>query len=407
MVIIIGGGPAGIMAALTCAKQGEKVTLLEKNEKTCKKLYITGKGRCNLTNTAEGEDFFVNIVNNQKFLMSSFHTFDNKALMKYFIEELRVPLVVERGGRVFPESQKSADITDALRNELKRQRIIIKCDFEVKNIKKVEDKFFVSNDFSTLEGDKVIIATGGITYPMTGSTGDGYEFAKSFNHTVITPCGALVGLKCDSSIDLAGLTLKNIQVSITDKNGKVLAKEFGEMLFTHTGISGPTVLTLSSRINRQVSEKLYVKIDLKPALDTTTLDMRLQREFESNHTKQLSNILLSLCPKSLVAEIIKKSNLKGDILGNQITKSQRAILVETFKNLTYTLKGLEDISGAIITSGGINTKEINPKTMESKLVKGLHFAGEVIDIDALTGGFNLQIAFSTGYTAGYYAAQKE
>ncbi len=388
-----------MMAAITASDGGERVLLLEKNEKTGKKLYITGKGRCNLTNTAEGEDFFRNVVRNPKFLSSSFYGFSNRALMDFFTDA-GVKLTEERGGRVFPASEKSADITDALRAALKRKRVEVICDSAVTDVAYTDGKGFrVACGAKTYNADKVIIACGGLSYPLTGSTGDGYSLARKFGHTIVDTVPGLTGIRCNSPSALSGLALKNVTVSVSS-NGKTLCSEFGEMLFTHTGVSGPTILTLSSLINRRAGEKLTLSIDLKPALDGSVLNDRLVREFGSNANKQLVNALYALTPKSLAPELAAHAGISPEKTVNQITKAERQALVDTFKGLNYSITGLEPIDGAVITSGGVSVKEINPRTMESRLCKGLYFAGEVIDVDAFTGGFNLQIAFSTGYAAG-------
>ena len=404
MVGIIGGGAAGIMAAITAAKMGEKVVIFEKNEKTCKKVYITGKGRCNLTNVAEGERFFANVISNPRFMMSSNNAFSCVDVMNFFRDECNVPLKVEHGGRVFPVSDKSADITDALRGALAKYKVKVYLNFSVEKIERDEKGRFEVIGPKKVTVDKLIIATGGITYPLTGSTGDGYKFAKDFGHSIINPVAGLIGIKCNSPSDLAGLSLKNVKVSAC-LGEKKLFEEFGEMLFTHTGVSGPCVLTLSSKINRKNLPELSIKIDLKPALEESVLDARLLREFSTNPNKSIVNVMFALMPKSLASVVVEKAEIPLEKVVNSITKTERQRLVKTMKNLTFSIKGLEDIKGAIITAGGVSVKEVNPKTMESRIIKNLYFAGEVLDVDALTGGFNLQIAFSTGYVAGLSASE--
>ena len=404
MVGIIGGGAAGIMAAIAAAGSGEKVVIFEKNEKTCKKVYITGKGRCNLTNIAEGESFFSNIISNPRFLMSANSAFSCVDVMDFFGNECKIPLKVEHGGRVFPQSDKSADITDALRGALARYKVKVYLNFPVEGIIRDDKGRFEVCGPQKITVDKLIIATGGISYPLTGSTGDGYKFAEGFGHTVIKPVAGLVGLRCDSNSDLAGLSLKNIKAAVY-QGEKKLFDEFGEMLFTHTGVSGPVVLTLSSKINRKSFSDLVFRIDLKPALDESTLDARLVREFSANPNKNIVNVLFALMPKALSLTVVKKAEISAERVVNSITKAERQKLVRTMKALSFKIKGLEDIKGAIITAGGVSVKEINPKTMESRIIKNLYFAGEVLDVDALTGGYNLQIAFSTGYVAGKSASQ--
>ncbi|NCA67206.1 MAG: NAD(P)/FAD-dependent oxidoreductase [Clostridia bacterium] len=404
-MLVIGGGAAGMLAALIGARQGATVTILERNEKLGKKLYITGKGRCNITNSCPKEDFFKNVTNNPRFIMSALNTFSSEDTINLF-EQLRVPLVIERGNRVFPSSNKSSDIINALLRELVREGVEVKYSTRVKSIYKDGNEFVVITDNGAYRSMTVVLATGGVTYKATGSTGDGYEFAKTFGHSIVPLKGSLIGVITDNTSALSGLTLKNVGVTAV-LNDKCIASEFGELLFTHIGLSGPTILSLSSLINRFATDNLYIKIDLKPALDNLALDKRVLRDFTANVNKKLVNSLDELLPKSLIAEVIKQSGLSGDIVVNQMTKEQRTALIDTLKGLKYKIKAFDDINNAIITSGGICVKEINPKTMESKLVKGLYFAGEIIDVDAFTGGFNLQIALSTGYVAGESAAYAE
>lgn len=404
-MLIIGCGASGMFAALTAAKLGVKVTVLEKNEKAGKKLYITGKGRCNITNNSTIENYLNNIPVNPRFIMSALNAFGPQDTIAFF-EENGVPVITERGNRVFPASNKSSDIIGAMNALMKRYDVEIVFGVNVKELKRVDYGFEAITDKGIYVGKTAILATGGVSYRATGSTGDGYRFAKEFGHTVIEPKGALVGVLADNTAELAGLTLKNVTASIV-LEGKTLASEFGELLFTHIGLSGPVILTLSSHVNKYDAKLLTVAIDLKPALDAVMLDKRLLRDFSENINRKLSNSLGDLLPKALIPEVIKQSGLSGEETVNQITKEQRASIVATLKALKFPLKGFDDINNAIITSGGVNVKEINPKTMESKIVNGLFFAGEVIDVDALTGGYNLQIALSTGYAAAKSAAEKE
>lgn len=404
-MLVIGCGAAGMFAAIAAAENGSKVTILEKNEKAGKKIYITGKGRCNITNNSPIESYFKNIINNPKFLMSALNAYGPYDTIEFF-ENNKVKLTTERGNRVFPLSGKSSDIIRALQNKLNSLGVEIKFNTSVKELSYENNRFRVVADNCEITSDTLIIATGGVSYKSTGSTGDGYEFAKKLGHSVVEPKGGLVGMLCDNTSTLSGLTLKNVDVGVYSGN-KLIATEFGELLFTHIGLSGPTVLSLSSKVNRVKTDDLHVKIDLKPALDTIMLDKRVLRDFGANNNKMLVNSLNDLLPKSLISEVIKQSGLKESVVVNQITKEQRAKLVEALKGLIYKIKGFDDINNAIITSGGVCVKEINPKTMESKLIKGLYFAGEIIDVDALTGGYNLQIALATGYVAGISAANYE
>ena len=398
-VIVIGGGPSGMIAAITAAQKGDEVILLEKNEKLGKKLYITGKGRCNITNDCDNKTFIANLVNNPKFMLGAINKFDTQATQK-FCTDNGLKIKVERGKRVFPESDKASDVIKVFQKALDKNNVDIRLNTEVSGIEIKEDKVCgvrVQNDL--LKCDKVIVATGGMSYPGTGSTGDGYKFAKIAGHSVTPLLPALVGINlCEDVSSLAGVTLKNVACKIV-REGKVVAEEVGEMLFTHTGVSGPIVLTISSKINK-LQGKLNLVIDLKPALDESTLDSRLLRDFENSINKEFKNVISDLTVKALIPVIIKNSKINADKKVNQITKAERLNLVKTVKGITYEIKGLCSLSGAIVTCGGVDVKQINPKDMQSKLVKGLFFAGEVLDIDGLTGGFNIQIAMSTGYVAG-------
>lgn len=391
-IAIIGGGPAGMMCAIKAA-ENHQVTIFEKNEKLGKKLFITGKGRCNLTNYCDEREFLKNIVNNSSFMYSSIYSFSPFTTYYYF-EELGLPLKVERGNRVFPASDKSSDVIKVYEKKLKALGVKINLNYEVTSIEKVGDKFMING---REKFDKVVIASGGISYKLTGSTGDGYKFAKDFGHKVIDQVPGLIGINLKNNFSLAGLTLKNVELKVL-KDKKILSREFGEMLFTHRGISGPIVLTTSSKINRLKDFEMY--LDLKPALDPEKLDARILRDFHENQNKNLENVMRSLLPRDLIIYVLEGAGISGDKKVNQITKEDRESLVKTIKNFELKFDSLDDIDRAIVTSGGVDVKDIDPKTMESKKVKGLYFIGEVLDLDGLTGGFNIQIANSTGYSCG-------
>lgn len=406
-IAVIGGGAAGMLAAGSAAMSGRSVLLIEKNKYLGKKLGITGKGRCNITNAAEISEIMENIPTNPRFLYSSFSCFSNEDIVS-LIEKNGVKTKVERGGRVFPVSDKAADVVAALKKFLK--------DSGVRAVNAEVSEILAENGKAAgvrLSGgkeilaEKVIIATGGASYPQTGSTGDGYRFAEQLGHTIVTPKPSLVPLVCSESWakDLMGLSLKNVAISVTDMKNKEIYADFGEMVFTHYGVSGPVILSASSRLP-DLGEKNYIlKIDLKPALDEKTLDKRLLRDFSENKNKDFINSLSALLPSKLIPVVVQLSGINERKKVNEITKAERQALVGILKGLTLTLCEKRPLSEAIITSGGVSVREINPKTMESKIVSGLYFAGEVIDVDAYTGGFNLQIAFSTGYLAGKSAAE--
>lgn len=391
-IAIIGGGPAGMMCAIKAAENHE-LTIFEKNEKLGKKLFITGKGRCNLTNYCDEREFLRNIVNNSSFMYSSIYSFSPFATYYYF-EELGLPLKVERGNRVFPASDKSSDVIKAYEKKLKSLGVNIKLNSEIKSIEKVDDHFILNG---REKFDKLVIATGGISYKLTGSTGDGYKLAKDFGHKVISQVPGLIGINLKNNFSLAGLTLKNVELKVL-KDKKIISSEFGEMLFTHKGISGPIVLTTSSKINRLKDFEMY--LDLKPALDSEKLHNRILRDFGENQNKNIENVLKSLLPRDLILYILEVADIDKDKKVNQITRKERENLVETIKNFELKFDSLDDINRAIITSGGVDVSEIEPRTMESKKVTGLYFVGEVLDLDGLTGGFNIQIANSTGYSCG-------
>ena len=410
-VLIIGGGAAGMMAAVFAAKNGNKVEIFEKNEKLGKKLFITGKGRCNITNAAELEDFFPAVTSNPKFLYSAFYSFTNEQVISFF-EELGVRTKVERGGRVFPVSDHSSDVIQALKKEMERLEVKINLNAEVKELR-IEKR--PSGETVTgillasgkkISGDAVIVATGGISYPSTGSTGDGYRFARKCGHKVSELSPSLVPMEVKEwyAGELMGLSLRNIEIRITDGKKK-LYQEFGEMLFTHYGVTGPVILSASSIVGKKLKDKeLTLHIDLKPALTEEQLDKRVLREFEANHNRQFKNAVDSLFPAKLRPVMVELSGIPEEKKVHEITKEERLRFVHLVKDFTMTLTGLRGYNEAIITKGGVSVKEIDPGTMESKLVKGLYFAGEVLDLDAVTGGYNLQIAWSTGYLAGINAA---
>ena len=405
-VLVIGGGAAGMMAAVTAAANGGEVLLLEKNEKLGKKLFITGKGRCNITNAADTEDLFSAIVSNPKFLYSSFYSFTNSQVIDFF-EGLGVKTKIERGGRVFPASDHSSDVIRALEREMEQLGVEIYLQAEVKELilKEHVIKGVVLTSGKKLYADTVIVATGGISYPSTGSTGDGYRFAKACGHQVTEILPSLVPMEVKEwyAKELMGLSLRNIEICVTDGKKK-LYQEFGEMLFTHYGVTGPVILSASSIVGKKLKEKeLTLHIDLKPALSEEQLDKRVLREFETNHNRQFKNAVDSLFPSKLRPVIVELSGILEEKKVHEITKEERLHFVRLIKDFSMTLTGLRGYKEAIITKGGVSVKEIDPSTMESKLVKGLFFAGEVLDLDAVTGGYNLQIAWSTGYLAGMNA----
>lgn len=401
-VVVVGGGAAGMMAAIWAARQGADVILFEKNEKLGKKIYITGKGRCNLTNACDIEDLFPNMVSNGNFLYSAFYGFTNDMVMDFF-EELGCPVKVERGNRVFPVSDKSSDVIFALSREMKRLGVRIRLESKVDRLIMEEDraKGVVCKGKEYL-ADAVIVTTGGLSYPSTGSTGDGYVFASEAGHKIRECRPSLVPFQVDGDAcqRLQGLSLRNCQVSVWAGKKKVY-EDFGELLFTHFGISGPTIISASAYVGDILKkDPCRIVIDLKPALSKEQLDQRILRDFEKNHNKQFKNVLHELLPKKMIPVIIDRSGIDPEKKVNVITREERQNLVSAIKEFTLTATGLRGYNEAIITQGGIHVKEINPSTMESKLVQGLYFAGEVLDLDAVTGGFNLQIAWSTGYLAG-------
>lgn len=450
-VIVVGAGPAGMMAAIAASKSGHEVTLLEKNEKIGKKLFITGKGRCNVTNACETEDLFKNVMEHDKFLYSAVYGFDNRAVMQFF-EDAGCKLKVERGQRVFPISDHSSDVIRALDRELKSAGVNLLLNKEVENLllkelhnEDINDKNtaeYTNNEINTsksedsgnkknkksksnkkkkqqtafvygvklknkevFNADNVIVATGGISYGLTGSTGDGYRFARECGHSIVDTSPALVPftIKEEWCKELQGLSLKNVAVNV-EYNGKSIYSDFGEMLFTHYGVSGPLILSASSyyvhKVHKEDIKQAKLYIDLKPALTYEQLDKRILREFDENKNKQFKNAISTLFPSKMISVMPQIAGIDAEKKVNEITKQEREKFVNTIKHMELTITGIRDYNEAIITKGGVSVSEISPSTMESKIVKGLYFAGEVLDLDALTGGFNLQIAWSTGYLAG-------
>ncbi len=431
-VIVIGGGPAGMMAAIASAENGNNVILLEKKERLGRKLLITGKGRCNITSSLPIEEFIQNIPGNGQFLYSAFKNYTNNDIINFLNEE-GLEVKEERGNRIFPVTDKSLDVLKCFTKKLKELNVKIEYNMKVTEIvprdedgklmvKVVKNKENTSgnlnecytkekNNIRTFETDKVILATGGKSYPLTGSTGDGYELVRKLGHTVTKIRPSLVPLEAfeqNMCKDLQGLSLRNVNIELKNKeNNKIIYQDFGEMLFTHFGVSGPTILSCSAHLVRYKNidellknKKIVLNIDFKPALSEEKLDERILRDFAEFKNKQFKNSLDKLLPQKLISVIIERSGINPNKKVNEINKKERHRLVNLLKNFEVTIRGFRPIDEAIVTSGGINIKEINPKTMESKLVDGLYFAGEIIDVDAYTGGFNLQIAYSTGYTAG-------
>ena len=410
-VIVIGGGPAGMMAAITAAKAGNQVTLLEKNKSLGKKLLITGKGRCNITSSLPINDFIPNTPGNGRFLYSAFQNYSNDDIIS-MMEENGLNIKEERGNRIFPVTDKAEDVLKVFTKELKKASVNIMYEANVSKIL-IDNNTVVGVEINKKEkiyAEKIILATGGKSYPLTGSNGDGYKLAENLGHTIEKIQGSIVPLEADRKICqmMQGLSLRNVKIQIKDiENNKKIYEDFGEMLFTHFGVSGPTILSSSAHILRYKnidellannSIKLY--IDLKPALEENILDQRILRDFEEYKNRNFKNSLDKLLPQKMIDTVIELSNISPDKKVNEITKEERQRLVKIIKGLEVTIKGLRPVEEAIITAGGVSIKEINPKTMESKLINGLYFAGEIIDVDAYTGGFNLQIAYSTGYTAG-------
>ena len=409
-VVVIGGGPAGMLAAISAAKSGNSVTLLEKNNILGKKILITGKGRCNITSSLDISDFINNIPGNGRFLYSAFENFTNEDIIDLLKSE-GVKVKEERGNRIFPVSDKAEDVRAALERVVKKSGVQVKLNSKVDKIEVEENKVKrVVCDNEKYDADKVILATGGRSYPLTGSNGEGYEIAEKVGHTIKPVRGSLVPLLADKEVcsRMQGLSLRNVGITMCDlEKDKKIYSDFGEMLFTHFGVSGPTILSGSAHLLRYkdvdkkiADKKVVLKIDLKPALSMEQLDARILRDFTEVKNKQFKNSLDKLLPKKMIDVVIDKSKINPDKHVNEITREERLNLVKLLKNFEVRIDGFRPVDEAIVTAGGINVKEINPKTMESKIISGLYFAGEIIDVDAYTGGFNLQIAYSTGFTAG-------
>ena len=402
--IVIGGGPAGMFAAITAAEQGSRVLLLEKNDRLGKKLLITGKGRCNVTNHCDEREVLQNIPRNGRFLFSSMAAYPPEKIMQFF-ERNGCPLKTERGNRVFPVSDKASSVLDCLKDQLRKKRVTVQTG-KVRSIITADGAAIgVETDKETIYADWVILATGGASYPTTGSTGDGYAIAAKLGHTVIPAEGSLVPLETagQDCQDMQGLSLRNVGVKLLNGKGKVLYKDFGELLFTHFGVSGPTVLSASAHLK---GDGCVLSLDLKPALDENKLDDRILRDLEMYQNRSMENALTDLLPRSMIPVVLRRLDVDPNLQANSFKKQQRRALVELLKNFIIEISGKRPVAEAIITSGGIKISEIDPKTMESKIVPGLYFAGEIIDCDAYTGGFNLQIAWATAYAAGMAAAEK-
>lgn len=408
-VVVVGAGPAGMMAAITAAEHGAKVLLLEKTERVGKKLMITGKGRCNLTNIASSADIIKNIPGNGAFLNSSLRAFTNEAVIEFF-NELGVATKVERGGRVFPLSDKASEVTEALLQKMSDLGIKLKTKVAIKAVSVQKEKSFQveTETGETFAARAVIIATGGASYPLTGSTGDGYKIASMLGHSIVSPLPALIPLESDEQWvkNAQGLSLRNVKATLLI-NGKKEDEEFGEMLFTHFGISGPIILSLSRKAAQAIAENEYVEIDinLKPALTPETIDNRLVRELENALNKNIKNVMRKLLPEKLIEPVLDFAYIEGDKKSNEITKKERMRIGEVLRHLIVPITKTRPLKEAIVTAGGVSVKEINPKTMESKIIPGLYFAGEVVDVDGYTGGYNLQAAFSMGVAAGKWSAK--
>lgn len=390
-VCVVGGGASGAMAAIMLARNGISVTLLEKNEKIGKKLYITGKGRCNLTNDCDMDTIFAHVVHGDKYLRSALYSFTPRDTMEFF-ESAGLKLTVERGNRVFPASEKSSDVIKTLICELKKSGVSVKLNCNVKDIKALDGAFEVITDMQTYVCDKVVVATGGISYPSTGSTGDGYAFARKFGHSVVEPKQALVAMHVAENVSaLQGISLKNVNLAAYSGD-RLLAEKFGELMFTNRGLSGPVALTLSSYVNRY--DNVTLSLDLKPALDDKKLELRILRDFDERKNQDIKNVTRALLPERLNTYVLRRADIAESKKVNSVTKEERTRLIRTVKNLTFKLTELAPFTEAVITSGGVSVKDLTP-VGESRLQKGLYFVGETVDVDALTGGFNLQIAFAT------------
>ena len=396
--IVIGGGPAGMFAAITAAQQGGRVLLLEANDRLGKKLLITGKGRCNVTNNCTNEEVLRNIPRNGRFLYSAMDACPPSKVMEFF-ETNGCPLKTERGNRVFPVTDKSGSVLECLRGQMRRFNVDVRTERVDEILTENGGVQGVRTNRGTISAEWVILATGGLSYPATGSTGDGYRMAAALGHTVVEPVGSLVPLESDAGDcrDMQGLSLRNVAVKLLSPKGKVWYQDFGELLFTHFGVSGPTVLSSSAHMKDEIA---VLAIDLKPALDEMKLNERILRDLEMYKNRTMENALTDLLPRSMIPVVLRRLYIPSDLQANSLKKEQRRELVSLLKNFTIPITGKRPVAEAIITSGGIKVSEINPKTMESKIVNGLYFAGEIIDCDAYTGGFNLQIAWATAYAAG-------
>ena len=399
-VIVIGGGAAGMFAAITAGSRGKRVALLERNDRLGKKLRITGKGRCNVTNDCTAEDFFRNVPRNSRFLFSAVTAFP-PARTKAFFEDQGCPLKTERGNRVFPVSDSAASIQEALDRGLRQARVHVVLNARVSEILTADGAVRgVKTDKDTYYAPAVILATGGCSYPATGSTGDGYALAEALGHRVIPPVGSLVPLEAagEDCPEMQGLSLRNVSVRLLNEKGKCVYKDFGELLFTHFGLSGPTILSASAHMDKPGT--YFISIDLKPALEENKLNDRLLRDLEQYKNRSMANALTDLLPRSMIPVLLRRSSIPEELPANSLTKQQRRSLLENIKNLRFEITGKRPVAEAIVTSGGVRVSEVDPKTMASKLVGGLYLAGEMLDCDAYTGGFNLQIAWSTAYAAG-------
>ncbi len=408
-IIVVGAGAAGMMAALTAARQGAAVTLIERNRRAGKKLRITGKGRCNVTNDCTVETVLQNIPRNGRFLYSALNRLPPSDVKDFFQNDLGVPLKTERGNRVFPQSDNANDIADALVRELERSGVCVRT---ARAASLCTENGAVTGirleRGEVVTGDAVILATGGVSYPATGSTGDGYRIAAALGHRIVPPRGSLVPLDAEACCkELQGLSLRNIAIRVENQRNKVLYRDFGELLFTHFGLSGPVILSASAHMRDFDTDRYTVVIDLKPALEEKTLDARLVRDFQRNANRDFQNSLSGLLPHKLIFEVIRRSGIPAETKVHDITRQQRHELLQELKHFTIQVKGPRPVSDAIVTSGGVAVGEVNPSTMESRLIRGLYFAGEILDVDAYTGGFNLQIAWATGYTAGCWSVWNE
>ena len=405
-IIVVGGGAAGMMAAISAARCGSEVVLVEPNEKVGRKIYITGKGRCNVTNSCDNQTFLNSVPRNGKFLYSAISRFGTQDTWSFF-ESLGVSLKVERGNRVFPQSDKAADIIDALFFEMRRQGVLVRRGRVTALImNELQVTGVVCDDKDELSADAVILATGGASYPRTGSTGDGYELARSAGHTITPIRASLVPLESDDADcrTMQGLSLRNVELKVKNQKGKLVYREMGELLFTHFGLSGPLILSASAHMNFE-RDSYCAHIDLKPALDEQKLDARLVRDFEARSNQNFSTALGGLIPQSMIPVMLKRTGISGEEKVRDLRREQRRRLLEELKDFRISLKGTRPVEEAIITSGGVKVGEVDPKTMESKKMSGLYFAGELLDVDAYTGGFNLQIAWATGHVAGLSASE--